>query len=423
MRHAFTVAALLAVGLAAALNLRGTMPPLQDFNEWIYQGWVVGQILRGEDVPFALKPWPVPNAAAQAILGLLNLAVGPRAAGMAYLTLYLAGMTWLAAAIARAQGRFDPATFLLAILIGGLNSPYWDGYANSQLGLALYLAHVLRRQRVATTLAWDLAMGLALFFCHAVMLAVFALHVLLDGYRQRQLVRAVLCLSPPFALLVWYVLQDTSYGEHIPPFGTSLAEFLAYKAYTAAKLGPYQNFIIGGVSDADRAPPLYWGGVATNLLFAGAVVLPLALALLDWLRKGDRSPALLTALACLGGYAVLPSALFGVVNVGERLLLPAVLVMLALCPDPLKLRRLAAGIAALAPLTLLHLHLSLPIDTPGGTIDHLAAHDPAQRYRVLFWHRPFYFQSQFNAAQRGEPVPLGFTTSILRPVMAPPVAR
>lgn len=153
MRHAFTAIGLLAVVLAAALNLRGTMPPLQDFNEWIYQGWLVGQILRGEDVPFALKTWPVPNAAAQAILGLLNLAVGPRAAGMAYLTLYLAGMTWLAAAIARAQGRFDPATFLLAILIGGLNSPYWDGYANSQLGLALYLAHVLRRQRVATTLA------------------------------------------------------------------------------------------------------------------------------------------------------------------------------------------------------------------------------------------------------------------------------
>ncbi|MCX7377085.1 MAG: hypothetical protein NTY94_10135 [Alphaproteobacteria bacterium] len=423
MRHAFTTIGLLAVVLAAALNLRGAMPPLQDFNEWIYQGWLVGQILRGEDVAFALKPWPVPNAAAQTILGLFNLALGPREAGIAYLTLYLAGMTWLAIAIARAQGRFDPATFLLALLIGGLNSPYWDGYANSQLGLALYLVHVLRRQRMATTPAWDLAMGLALFFCHAVMLAVFALHVLLDGLRQRQFLRAALCLSPPFALLAWYVLRDTSYGEHIPPFGTNLIEFLAYKAYTAAKMGPYQNFILGGIGDADRTPHLYWSGVATNLLFAGVVLLPLALALLDRLRKGDRSPSLLTALACLGGYMVLPSALFGVVNVGERLLLPAVLVMLALCPDPWNMRRLGAGIAALAPLTLLHLHLGLPADPPSGTIDHLAAHDPAQRYRVLFWHRPFYFQSQFNAAQRGEPVPLGFTTSIVRSVAGPAVAR
>lgn len=419
-RHPFTAAGLFAVVLAAALNLRGAMPPLQDFNEWIYQGWLVGQILRGEDLSFGLKPWPVPNAAAQLLLGLLNLPLAAREAGLAYLAAYLAGMTWLAAAIARAQGRFDPATFLLAILVGALNSPYWQGYANSQLGTALYLVHVLRQRRAPTSAGWDLAIGIALFLCHAVLLAVFALHTALYAWQHRQLRRAAAVLVPPFALLAWYILRDLTYGEEIPAFGTTIGEFVAYKAYTAAKLGPYHNFILGGFGDADRAPALYWAGVAANLAFAAALLPPLAWALLRHLRQGDRSPAMLTALACLAGYAILPSALFGVVNVGERLLVPAVLVLLAICPAPRGTRRIAAAIAALAPAAILHLHLILPATPPGGSISHLAAHDANQRHRLLFWHRPYQFQAQFDAARRGTPVRLGFSTSLVRPL--PPTA-
>lgn len=422
-RHGFTIAGLLAVALAMALNLRGSMPPLQDFNEWIYQGWLIGRILRGEDIAFGLKPWPVPNAAAQMLLGALNLPLGPRAAGLLYLTLYLAGMTWLAAAIARAQGRFDPATFLLALLIGGLNSPYWDGYANSQLGTALYVVHVLRQRRGPTSPAWDLAIGLALFLCHAVLLAVFALHTALHAWQARLLPRAAAVLAPPFALLAWYILRDDNYGEYIPPFGTGLAEFIAYKAYTAAKLGPYQNFIIADLGDADRMPALYWAGVAGNLACAVLALVPLAVAAVHRFLQRDRSPALLTALACLAGYAVLPSALFGVVNVGERLLIPAMLVCLALCPDPWAMRRFGAAVAALAPATILHLHLILPAAPPASGISHLAAHDPGARSRLLFWHRPYHFQAQFGAAERGEAVPLRFTTSLVRPLPPRAVAR
>ena len=415
MRHGFTVAGLLAVLLAAALNFRAEIPPLQDFNEWIYQGWLVGQILGGAEVGFELKPWPVPNAAAQMLLGVLNVALPAQPAGLAYLTLYLAGMTWLAVAIARARGTFDPATFLLAVLIGGLNSPYWSGYANSQLGAALYLVHVLRERRGPTGVAWDLALGMAIFFCHAVMLAVFALHVGIAALRRRQVAR-VAVLGVPFALLAWYVLRDDNYGEFIPPFGTTLFEFIAYKGYSAAKAGPYQNFIIGGIGDADRAPLLYAAGVAANLVFVLVAVVPLAFALVRQAWGGDRSPAVLVALACVAGFAMLPSALFGVVNVGERLLLPALLVALACCPDPWRLRRFGASVAMLAPAMVLYFHLILPSSLPSSEIGHLAAHDPAQRLRVLFWHRPFHFQSQIAAARRGEAVRLGFTTSLLRPV-------
>jgi len=413
----FTAAGLLAGVLAVALNMRAAMPPLQDFNEWIYQGWLMGQLFRGADIPFGIKPWPVPNAAAQLVLGLFNLPLNPLAAGIAYATLYVAGFTWLAAALARRDGRFDPATFLLALLIGGLNSPYWDGYANSQLGLVLYMVHVLRQRRPGGTgPAWDVAVGLALFFCHAVMLAVFALHVAIRGWQQRHLRRAALVLTPPFALLAWYILRDDNYGEFIPPFGTTVFDFIAYKAYTAAKSGPYQNLIIGGIGDADRAPWLYWTGVAVNLAFVLAALAPLTFTLLRRIWAGDRAPTLLTAACCLAGFAILPSALFGVVNVGERLLVPAMLTVLACCPDPGGTRRYGAAIATLAPAMVLYFHLILPATIPTAGIDHLAAHDPAQRSRLLFWHRPFQFQAQIAAAMRGEPVRLGFTTSLLRPV-------
>ena len=240
MKHFFTAVAVLAVVLAAALNLRGAMPPVQDFNEGIYQGWLIGQILGGGDVAFAIKPWPVPNAAAQMLLGLLNLPLGAGQAGIAYLTLYLAGFIWLAAALARRDGRFDPATFLLAVLIGGINSPYWDGYANSQLGTMLYMLHLLRERRLlaanghgtgrCTGPVWELAVGIAIFCCHAVLLAVFALHLTIRAWQHHLKLRTALVLSAPFALLAWHLLRDDNYGEAIPAFGTSPFAFIAYKA-------------------------------------------------------------------------------------------------------------------------------------------------------------------------------------------------
>ena len=413
----FIGAALLTTLLAAVLNLRAVIPPLQDFNEWIYQGWIVGQILRGGDIPFEVKPWPVPNAAGQVLLGLLNLPLAPRAAGIAYATLYLGGFTWLAWRLAERDGRSDPATFLLMLLIGGVNSPYWQGYANSQLGLVLFMLHLLRQRRGrGSGPVWDLVLGLAMFFCHAVMLAVFALFVGLRGWRERRIPQALFVLAPSFALLGWYVLRDENYGEYIPLFGTTVFDFVGYKAYTAAKLGPYHNMVIGGIGDADRAPWLYWGGVAVNLAFAVVAVVPLGFAVLRDVWRGDRSPALLTALICLSAFVVLPSAVFGVVNVGERVLVPAVLIALACCRDVWNLRWVGAVLALPGPAMVLYFHLIMPAVLPSGGIGHLAAHEPGQRNRLLFWHRPFQFQAQIAAASRGEPVRLGFTTSLLRPL-------
>lgn len=409
----FLAAGVLTALLAAGLNMRAVIPPLQDFNEWIYQGWIIGQILGGSEIGFAVKPWPVPNAAGQMLLGVLNLGLAPGLAGIAFVTLYLAGAVWLAWKLAERDGRVDPARFLLILLISGINSPYWQGYANSQLGLLLFMLHLLRQRRGGTGPGWDLAMGLALFFCHAVMLAVFALFTGLRALRERYVGRAMIVLAPPFALLAWYVLRDDNYGEEIPLFGTTVFDFIAYKAYTAAKLGPYHNMIIGEIGDAERAPWLYWGGVGLNLAFALVVLVPLGFAVLRAIWRGERSPALLTAAICLVGFAVLPSAVFGVVNVGERVLLPAMVIAQVWCGE---VWRGGAVLALSGPVMVLYIDLIMPAVVPGAGVGHLATHEPGQKWRLLFWHRPFQFAGQIAAAERGEAVRLGFTTSLLRPV-------
>jgi hypothetical protein len=404
--HPFAIAGALAVLLAAALNLAAPMPPLQDFNEWLYQGWVVAQVWRGEGGTFALKPWPVPNAAAQLLLGMLNLAMTPWAAGVAFLTAYLAAGLALCRALAVREGRFEPATFLLLLSVAVLNAPYWLGFANFQLGMLLLLLWLLLQRRGGSTAAADAALGVAIFFCHAIILAVFALLVGLRALRERHVLRAAAVLALPFALLAWYVAADRDYGEAIPPAVASAREFVAYKAYSLAKSGPYHNMVVGDVGDAERAPVLYWAGVALNLGFA------LAMAPVAWgLLRAPRLPAAWAALACLALFAVLPSALLGVVNIGERVLLPGLAIALAATPD--RLRWPAAAVAASAPLLVLLMWLHLPPLPDDDRLDHLAHRDPARRAALLFWIRPWQFQAQFEAAQHGRIVAARFATSIL----------
>jgi hypothetical protein len=153
--------------------------------------------------------------------------------------------------------------------------------------------------------------------------------------------------------------------------------------------------------------------------------MPLVVALVLDARRNP-SPEHLTALCCLFGFAVMPSSLFGVVNIGERLLLPGLLLALVAAPDPWRLRRFGAAMAALAPAMGVYFLLIMPGPTKGVDIDHLAIDDSVQRFRLLFWHWPFQFRAQIAEAERSAAtgdaprLRLGFTTSLLA---ARPVAR
>ena len=415
----FASVGLLSLILAGAVCLLPIMPPLQDFNEWIYQGFLLKTLWLGGAVPAVVKPWPVPNSAAQVILGLLNLGLDPYAAGIAYLMLYLGAFGWLAWRLAP-----NRASFLLAIILGVLSSPFWDGYANYQLGLVVLMTYlVVTRDR---ELPWygQAAFAIALFFCHAVLLAVFAV---LLGWRSllrpSRIPSAVAALLPAFAMMVWYAAVDrTGHSEEIAWFVNTIPEFIAYKGYTLAKTGPYQNMVIDGISDSARAPALYWVGVGINFVFAVVAVTPIILFSAWRLVERRASAEVLTALTCFLIFAIAPSGLlFGIVNLGERFLLPGLLIALTAVDDRWQLRRFGAVLACAKPLTLLWMLAILPSVPHGLDIRPSEVLDASRRSALLFWHRPFQYRGAFFAAQEaartGLPPTrkLGFMTSLLAP--------
>jgi len=57
--------------LSIVVILIPNVPPLQDFNEWAYQGFLIKERVFGEPIPAAVKHWPVPYAFSQLTFALL----------------------------------------------------------------------------------------------------------------------------------------------------------------------------------------------------------------------------------------------------------------------------------------------------------------------------------------------------------------
>ncbi len=347
-------ALLLVVWLAAQ-----PLPPLQDYMDWVYQGWVGTQWLQGFPPvvqQFTPVPYPVPNAASQVLLSGVTAAAGALPASKIVIASLLAALAAVCIAVS-ARFRWKGAAALVLFLCFGANSTFWDGYINYQLSLLVFfcLVPVFHRLPGAAIAFW----AVLLFFCHATTFFAFGLLVGFDAlFHVERRMRAV-ALLPSVALLAWYVA-----ARHAPvadqgaaaPLYSGLLHHLAYKAYTLSKLGPFHNLVdYADRSLMDRFRGWYRAGVALNLLFAAG----LALALLDGASRGEwrgawrgkwrgsraclREPALWTAGVLLLLFLLLPGKLVGVVNIGERLLYPAVLLLL------LRLREVR-GLPALAAL-------------------------------------------------------------------------
>jgi hypothetical protein len=416
----FSVLAAATLLLATAVFLRAPILPLQDFNEWIYQGALVHDVLAGHPGRFALKPWPVPNALCQFLLGLMMFALSPLAAGKVFIAAYVLGFGALCWRLCRrADGATDHAAFVLLVCVAVLNTDFWSGYLNFQLGLLLLGLHLLWARDGRRLPWWQEALfALLMFFAHALTLAMLAVHIGWRAAQQRGLVRGTLrviaVMLPALVLAAWYSRADHDYGEYIPAQGQGMLGSLMFKAYTLAKYGPYQNMIFGAMGDMQRHFWLYVAGCVFNGVFAVLAFLPLLVASLSTLRARRAFPEIMTALTGLAAFLVLPSTMFGVVNIGSRFLVPAILFALVSTPDWRGLRRLAAGFACVMPLMVLYVaHLEAQPVT-GAEVDHLAVTDPAQRTKWLFWHRAFEFRDSAVAAHSGDRHRrLGFTTSIL----------
>ncbi|TDG33046.1 hypothetical protein [Paracraurococcus ruber] len=402
-------ATLLAAAIAVPMLL-SPYPPLQDFAEWAYQGALLARLASGQPVPgVELVGHPVPNSLTQAILGLLCLVLPPAVAARVFVLALLGAGLALCLALAR---RWQPgaARSLAVVLLVSVvcNATFWNGYLNYQLGLLLlagwFLLPAPRRLQAGPIAAF----GTAIFLSHAATFAAFAAVVGAEALLARRLRGAVMGLALPGLLGVWYVLAGDGGGEPTSAMG-GVARFLAFKAYTVAKIGPYHNFVFAGGGDEVLRPAAYWAGSAANLTYAGLVLAALALGL--WRGGVRRWPLLLAAAALLALFLLLPQNARGIVNPGERLMLPALLVLLLAVPLPAWPLRLSAGLGGLVLAANL---LAFAIPARDWTVPvHFRDLEAAGGAAALFRHRPTSFACKWAALETAD-APISFRTSLLR---------
>lgn len=376
-----TLAAAVAFALVAGIAvwlIASPFPRLQDLPEWMYQGQLVARLLQGDADARALvrfAPYLPPNALSQLILGAFNLVMPPLAAGLLLVLGYLAAFLALAVLIARDAA---PGTRgqLILLLVGtfALGLGFWKGLINYQAGLLVFGAFVWLWTIKGRRSPWLLfGASILCFLAHATVFAVFVLYVLLDDMlrdpgRRFKLPRLPIlaALVPSLLLLVGYAVANATQFDPSPAGGPLATEdtfgrFIAYKLYTVMKLGPMRNFEPEkAVSFLSGQPALYWLGVGLNGAFASVLGLAMVAGLLRRGRRGRwRGGALLPlalVLCVTPVVALTPPTIFHVNNLGERMMIPTVLAVVATTPLPQAgLRVLAVLILCALPLTVSYL--------------------------------------------------------------------
>ncbi|HYE94666.1 MAG TPA: hypothetical protein VD962_00525 [Rubricoccaceae bacterium] len=345
-----------ALYVAAAVLLAGAFLAMRevyllDLPAWLYQGAVFVRKVAGEDIPhYALKPYPVPNAAATVLFAAAVPALGPHGAAKLWVVGHLAAAFAVAYALARTVEPAQPvarAAVVVSVLF--LSWSFWSGYLNFQMGLlgAAALAARWRRHGPLAPLG-TAAASVALFFTHFIPFAVFAGAAGLDALRRRD-GRTLGALAPSAALTGWYVLGRMAgpVSEGVPepvyaPAGWGQA--LLYRGYTVLKLGPFQHFAeFDGRGFLEGVPALYWTLLALSMAFMAALLTGLALGVVRLARTRDaRRGWALAATAVFFGGLLLPAFAFSIVNPGERVVAMGLLGLLAVVPLP---RRLLTGLA------------------------------------------------------------------------------
>jgi hypothetical protein len=431
------LAGVVALLLSVLVNLVSYVPPLQDFNDWVYQAYLIVRLSVGEVVPAVPKYWPVPNAFSQLSLALMMTIMTPITSARTFACLYLAVgggvMLWLSR---RSNGTIDGLRFLLLVCIGVVNAPYWSGEINYQIGL-MFLACFLgiNRHGRYSSVFTDILYSLILFACHAICLGIFFIYVGWRSLLRGRISYGVISIFPASVLLVWYVLSDPrpdydpanalSVGPHL----AGSVEWIAYRLYSFTKIGPYQNLLFGASSDYERCKVLYLAGIVVNIIFAGAMIMFLTTWVTRSVKGSQITPELLTAVSCVFIAIVNPALALGVGNAGERFIYPAFIIVAIFFDGPSRWSQLG-GVAGGFLLVFLTYQVSIvPRNaTLRGDPGWSEMNRPEVRFRILFWHRPFLYLPQLDAAQEAAvlgttpTIDIVYQTSVLRhkPAEIPP---
>lgn len=416
-----------AVTLIGLLGLFAGYPALQDYGEWIYQATVGASILKGQASQVAeFVSYPVPYSLAQIVMTLLAILMPPKVAGYAFLGLYAVGGALAVDRFIWSKGLAvaSSAALLSCLLI--LSSGFWNGYIGNQGGVILILLYcsISAPRDISPPVLF--AFSLLIFSAHAIAFACWVVIAFWKLVSARRVLPS-LAVLPAAGLLVWFSLASPSGLDPAGPAPKlgSVVEWVAYKGYTLAKFGGYQNLQAAGLGDESHFAGLYISGVVVNFGFAALFSVALTLVLVrHWRRWWKRDRSSLLAAASLVLVAIcLPSFFLGIVNPGERVfaaaLVPICGLMLSQNEGRLdRTARLIVCVPVVVGMLLTVLSVCL-LPAKASESGHLAS-TPDRGGAVLFGHRADQNNARIDAADRsfasGEllDLPLLWSTSILR---------
>lgn len=323
-------------------------PVLHDYPEWMYQGHIVWSLLSDALAGpgntsasystyagyYEVVPVPVPNAITQVGVALLNMLVTPVWAGKIWLGVYIL-LALVTAFISFRGHRISGAKQFIFLLTIAFGTGFFNGYLNFQFGVILFTLFVATGSR--RSIAWLFIFSLLIYFSHASVFAGFVIYVVISEIFNQRRVTAFFALLPSLLMLLWYTaVKIQTDGEFNAGVGSAM-RWVQYKIYTLAKQGPFHNFILpDGQSLLADLHVVYLVGFAINFLVAiliGSWLLSIGWNYLQRTKNnshGDAgSHALIATVAILLVLWLLSGTnTLGVVNLGERFLIVALILLL-----------------------------------------------------------------------------------------------
>ena len=302
--------------------------PLSDYPDWVFEGSVVASLLQGKALAaYTFKHYPVPNAAAVALIGLLDLVLSPETSGKVILSLCVILLALTSIYFLKSLRREPASPLLLVPLLFLLNTFFFWGELSYILGLSLFLfygGYLFRRIYRTEPVSWWLLGGVSvgLFFCHFLSYAAAILLTLvlfisesrIDMWRP-----FAISFSPSIGLTIWYTIERLSLRQ--PGSGWQFWTPHQLAGRILAVFSPFPEF-------------LPWLDINTsemklfallNLIVTIAMTLILPFCAFEWARA--RKPhlgVLACAVACAIASVASGYSYAGIISPGERFLYPAV---------------------------------------------------------------------------------------------------
>ena len=331
--------------------------PLSDYPDYIYEGSILSQKMRGVQLPdYAIKRYAFTHAAVPILCALLNFITTPEVAAKIVLSLAIATFVVGSTYLLRACGRTEGSPLFYVPLLYVLNSWFWFGEIDFIIGFVGFLfftGYVLRRREHLETLnQWVIGGALsAIFVAHLMAylacLAVVA-GVLVEKRKQPEARRILWPALTSLILLAWYVagrITTHQLGPH------QLYERWPFWVLVSNFIEAFSVFHIFLPWSDPHSDGMHLAGAINLLTALGLAVIVLA-PIATWLLRREWPDALVCAIAlCLFGYVAGGRSILGA-NGAERLTFPAAWLAMTWVAPRLRLEPRALEFAVIGLLAI-----------------------------------------------------------------------